>query len=362
MNDIQPPGSSRRRFLKQSLICSAAAASAGSLLPQLTSAAQPLGLRYPDSAVQVLDDSFLQLRLFNASVEKLADGLRWAEGPVWFGDGRYLLVSDIPNNRIMRWDEISQTLGVYRQPSNYANGLVRDTQGRLIACEGSTTQELGRRITRTEHDGRITVLADRFDGKRFNSPNDVVAKRDGSVWFTDPPFQTGNFYEGYKIEPELPHGVYRIDGETGQVTRVADDLGGPNGLCFSPDEKILYIVEGRAKPNRLVWAYPVNDDGTLGQRRKHIEATDTGALDGIKCDEFGNLWCGWGSNGSPESEPEKLDGVRVFNSEGQAIGHIALPERCANLCFGGEKGNRLFMASSHALYSIFVNARGATLV
>ncbi|WP_395502409.1 SMP-30/gluconolactonase/LRE family protein [Ectopseudomonas mendocina] len=362
MNDEQRPGGSRRQFLKQSLVYSAAAASAASLLPQLANATQPLDLRYPSSAVKALDDSFLQLRLFNASVEKLADGIRWAEGPVWFGDGRYLLVSDIPNNRIMRWDEISQSLAVYRQPSNYANGLVRDRQGRLIACEGSTTQDVGRRITRTEHDGSITVLADTFEGKRFNSPNDLVVKRDGSVWFTDPPFQTGNFYEGYKIEPELPHGVYRIDGETQQVTRVIDDLAGPNGLCFSPDEKTLYIVEGRAKPHRLVWAYQVNDDGSLGQRRKHIEATDTGALDGIKCDEFGNLWCGWGSNGSAESDPEKLDGVRVFNPQGKAIGHIALPERCANLCFGGEKGNRLFMASSHGIYSLFVNARGATFI
>ena len=362
MNDTLHPGSSRRRFLKNSLLCSAAAAAAGSVLPQLASAAQPLSLRYPDTAVKALDDSFLQLRLFNASVEKLADGLRWAEGPVWFGDGRYLLVSDIPNNRIMRWDEISQSLAVYREPSNYSNGLARDRQGRLIACEGSTTQDVGRRITRTEHDGSISVLAEQFEGKRFNSPNDLVVKRDGSVWFTDPPFQTGNFYEGYKIEPELPHGVYRIDGETRKVTRVADDLAGPNGLCFSPDEKTLYVVEGRAKPNRLIWAYSVNEDGSLGQRRKHVEATDTGALDGIKCDEFGNLWCGWGSNGSADSDPEKLDGVRVFDPQGKAIGHITLPERCANLCFGGEKGNRLFMASSHALYSIFVNARGAIFV
>jgi len=304
MNDARRPDDSRRRFLKKSLACSAALAG-GALLPRVSAAVETLNARYPDPAVRVLDDAFLDLRLFNASVEKLADGLRWAEGPVWVGDGRYLLLSDIPNNRIVRWDEISQSLGVYR---------------------------------------------------------DVVVKRDGSIWFTDPPFQTGNFYEGHKITPELPHAVYRIDGESLQVTRVIDDLNGPNGLCFSPDEKTFYIVEGRAKPNRLVWAYTVNDDGSLGARRKHIEATEYGALDGIKCDEAGNLWCGWGSSGSPEANPEVLDGVRVFDTQGKAIGHIHLPERCANLCFGGDQGNRLFMASSHAIYSLFVNTRGATFV
>ncbi|TLX54339.1 SMP-30/gluconolactonase/LRE family protein [Stutzerimonas nosocomialis] len=353
---------SRRRFLKQSLNYSAALLASSTLLPRIAQSAELLSRRYPDPSVEVLDESFMQLRLFNASVEKLADGLRWAEGPVWVGDGRYLLLSDIPNNRIVRWDEISQTLGVYREQSNFSNGLTRDRQGRLITCEGSTTHELGRRITRTEHNGRITVLADNFEGKRFNSPNDIVVKRDGSIWFTDPPFQAGNDYEGFKIETELPDAVYRIDGETLSVTRVIEGIAGPNGLCFSPDEKRLYVVEGRARPNRLIWAYPVNDNGTLGERTQHVEATGHGALDGIKCDEGGNLWCGWGSSGSPEANPDGLDGVRVFDPQGKAIGHIHLPERCANLCFGGAQGNRLFMASSHALYSLFVNARGATFV
>ncbi|SPJ34147.1 SMP-30/gluconolactonase/LRE family protein [Kushneria phyllosphaerae] len=347
----------RRHFLKQSLACSAAAVAGVSLTQP--AAAQPLNQRYPDPAVKILDEHFLDLRLFNASVEKLADGLRWAEGPVWSGDGRYLLVSDIPNNRIMRWDEISQSLGVYRENSNFSNGMTRDLQGRLIVCEGSTTHDIGRRITRTEPTGEITVLADNFEGKRFNSPNDIVVKRDGSIWFTDPPFQAGGYYEGHKIETELPHGVYRIDADTLTVTRVIDNIAGPNGLCFSPDEQRLYVVEGRAKPDRLVWAYQVNDDGTLGARHQHIVAKDFGGLDGIKCDEKGNLWCGWGSSGSPDADPEALDGVRVFDPEGKAIGHISLPERCANLCFGGPQGNRLFMAGSHSIYSIFVSVRGA---
>jgi gluconolactonase len=186
------PGS-RRRFLKQSVACSTALLATGMALPRLAQSAEPLSRRYPDPSLEVLDESFLQLRLFNASVEKIADGLRWAEGPVWVGDGRYLLLSDIPNNRIMRWDEISQSLGVFREQANFSNGLTRDREGRLVVCEGSTTHELGRRVTRTEHNGAITVLADNYQGKRFNSPNDVVVKRDGSIWFSDPPFQAGNY-------------------------------------------------------------------------------------------------------------------------------------------------------------------------
>ncbi|MBA1289323.1 SMP-30/gluconolactonase/LRE family protein [Pseudomonas japonica] len=355
----QPATNSRRSFLKQSAALATMVAGV-TALPRTGLAAEPLSQRYPDPLIEVLDDSFMSYRVFNAGVEKLATGLHWPEGPVWSGDGRYLLFSDVPNNRIMRWDEISDTLGVYRYNSNFSNGLTRDRQGRLIVCEGSTTSTEGRRVTRTEPDGSITVLADGFDGKRFNSPNDVVVKRDGSIWFTDPPFQTGNNYEGHKITPELPDAVYRIDGQTLKITRVIENFSGPNGLCFSPDEKTLYVVEGRAKPNRLVWAYTVNADGTLGERRKHIEALEFGALDGMKCDEDGNLWCGWGSSGAREAKPEQLDGVRVFNPQGKAIGHIHLPERCPNLCFGGAAGNRLFMTSSHSLYALYVNTRDAT--
>lgn len=347
----------RRTFLKQSLSLSALLAS-GLALPRLVSASEPLSQRYPDPLIEILDEGFNKYRIFNAGVEKLATGLRWAEGPVWVGDGDYLLLSDIPNNRIMRWDAISGLLNTYREPSNFSNGLTRDRQGRLIACEGSTTGTIGRRITRTEYNGSITVLADNFEGARFNSPNDIVVKRDGSIWFTDPPFQTGNNYEGHKIKPTLPDAVYRIDGETLKVSKVIEALSGPNGLCFSPDEKMLYVVEARAKPNRLVLAYTVNVDGSLGEHRKHIESLDGGAIDGIKCDEDGNLWCGWGS-GTTTANAEVLDGVRVFNTQGKAIAHIHLPERCANLCFGGLEGNRLFMASSHSIYALYVNTRGA---
>ena len=310
--------------------------------------------RYPDASVQVLDPSFARLRLYSSTVEQLGTGMRWAEGPVWFGDGRYLLLSDIPNNRIMRYDEASNSFGVFRQPSNNSNGLARDRQGRLIACE-----HLTRRITRTEYNGSITVLADRYNGKRFNSPNDIVCKSDGSIWFTDPPFGISGWWEGEKQASELPHAVYRIDGQNGKVTQVIADLAGPNGIAFSPDEKTLYVVEARAQPNRVIWGYDVAANGALSNKRKVIDAGGPGALDGFKLDEEGNFWCGFGSNGAPNASAADLDGVMVYNPQGKPIGHIRLPERCPNLCFGGAKGNRLFMASSHSLYSLHVEVRGA---
>jgi len=308
--------------------------------------------RYPDPAVEILDDAFRDLRLYSASVEQLATGFRWAEGPVWFGDGRYLLLSDIPNNRILRWDETSGATSVFRAPADNANGHTRDRQGRLVSCE-----HLTRRITRTEYDGRITVLADRFDGKRLNSPNDIVCAKDGSIWFTDPSFGINGHWEGEPATQELPHAVYRLPADASPLQRVLDDLKGPNGLAFSPDESELYVVESRAEPHRRLWAYRAGTNGVLSHKRLVIDAADGGALDGIAIDSQGHIWCGWGSNGRVPSAG--LDGVRVFEATGQAIGHIHLPERCANLCFGGAKMNRLFMASSHSLYALYVNVQGA---
>ena len=311
--------------------------------------------RYPDPAVQVLHPSFARYRLFNAAVERLATGFRWAEGPVWFGDGRYLLLSDIPNDRILRWDETSGATSVFRAPSNHANGLARDRQGRLLTCE-----HLTRRITRTEYDGSITVLADRFGGHRLHSPNDIVCAADGGVWFTDPPFGIGGRWEGLPGEQELPfQGVYRIDPGSGRVDCMLDDLAGPNGLAFGPGEQVLYIVESRARPSRKVWAYDVGGGGALTNKRLHIDADGPGALDGIACDAEGRLWCGWGSDGSAGADLEALDGVRVFDQGGRPIGHVHLPERCANVCFGGARNNRLFMAASHSLYALYVNTVGA---
>ncbi|QHJ01059.1 SMP-30/gluconolactonase/LRE family protein [Xylophilus rhododendri] len=302
---------------------------------------------YPDPAVRILHPSFERYRVLLAGVERLATGFRWAEGPVWFGDGRYLLFSDIPNNRIMKWEEETGTTTVFRKPSDYANGHTRDRQGRLVSCEHGT-----RRVTRTEYDGSITVLAERFEGKRLNSPNDVVVKSDGSIWFSDPAFGL-NDYEGFRAQPELPTHLYRIDGATGELTVAARDIASPNGLAFSPDESLLYVVQSRGTPYRNIVAFDVIDGGrALANPRVLIDCGPGGTPDGIRCDEDGNLWCGWGMG------PE-MDGVMVYSPQGLAIGHIRLPERCANLCFGGPRRNRLFMAGSQSLYALYVNTRGA---
>ena len=302
--------------------------------------------RYPDPAVQSLDPRFDKYRLPLAGVERLATGCRWSEGPVWFGDGRYLLWSDIPNNRVMRWDEATGEVGEFRKPSTYANGATRDRQGRLVHCEHGE-----RRITRTEYDGTITVVMDRFEGKRLNSPNDIIVASDGAIWFTDPVFGILGNYEGYRSDPELPQNVYRIDGQTGVATVVADDILGPNGLCFSPDVSILYIVESRGEPTRKILAYDVVDGVKLTNKRIHIDA-GPGTPDGMRCDVDGNLWCGWGM-GDPA-----LDGVMIYADDGDLIGRIALPERCANVCFGGRANSRLFMAASHSIYALYVNVAG----
>ncbi len=302
---------------------------------------------YPDPAVHILQPSFAKYRVTLAAVERLATGLRWAEGPVWFGDARHLLVSDIPNNRIVKWDEQTGLLSDYRRPSQFANGNTRDREGRLVTCEHGS-----RRVTRTEHGGAVTVLMDRFDGKRLNSPNDIVVKSDGSIWFTDPPFGLLGDYEGERAVQELPESVYRFDPATGRATVVEDAVPGPNGLAFSPDEKTLYLVASRANPREIL-AFDVSDAGTLSRRRVLIDAGPAGTPDGFRVDEDGNLWCGWGM-GTPE-----LDGVMVFDPEGAPIGRIALPERCANLCFGGLHRNRLFMAASQSIYALYVNTRGA---
>lgn len=301
---------------------------------------------YPDPAVEVLDPRFLKYRITNAAVERLATGIRYGEGPVWFGDGRFLLWSDIPNNRIMRWDEETGAVSVFRKPSGFANGNTRDRQGRLITCEHGN-----RRVTRTEYDGALTVLIDRFDGKRLNSPNDVVVKRDDSIWFTDPTFGIAGNYEGVKAEPELRTNVYRLDPATGRAEVVADDILNPNGICFSPDERLLYIVESSSKPRRIR-VYDVEDARRLVRGRIFVDAGEHGAPDGFRCDADGNLWAGWGTGAG-------LNGVMVFAPDGTAIGRIALPERCANLCFGGAAHNRLFMAAGQSLYALYVDATGA---
>jgi len=303
--------------------------------------------RYPDPLVRILEPSFARYRVASAKVERLGTGFRWSEGPAWFGDGRYLLWSDIPNDRIMRWDEETGAISVFRKPSHNANGNTRDRQGRLLTCEHDT-----RRVTRTEYDGNITVIADGYNGKPLNSPNDIVCRSDGSIWFTDPPFGVLGYYEGHLAKPELPTSVYRVDPARGVLSVVTGDISRPNGLAFSPDESKLYVVEAGVSP-RAIHACDVLDGGTrLGNPRKLIDA-GPGTPDGLRVDVDGNLWVGWGMG------EEGLDGVSVFNPEGRPIGRVDLPERCANLCFGGLHRNRLFMCASTSLYSLYVNTQGA---
>jgi gluconolactonase len=325
--------------------------------------------RYPDPAVEILDPSFVKYRIYSSTIEQLGTGMRWAEGPVYFPEERYVLVSDIPNNRIMKYDEVKNTLTVFRENVNYTNGNARDRQGRLISCEHSVT----RRVVRSEKSGEITVLADTFEGKRLNAPNDVVVKSDDTIWFTDPLFGINGEWEGSRAKPEqATTNVYRI-GTDGKLTAVLTDLFNPNGLAFSPDEKKLYVVEWKGTPNRSIWSFDISGEGKASNKTKVVDAADFGALDGFKIDRDGNFWCGYGSNGALNEEPadvrgrkvfslkgkpEDLDGVMVFNPQGKAIGFIRLPERCANLCFGGPKNNRLYMASSHSLYAVYVEAHG----
>jgi len=308
---------------------------------------------YPDPAVEVVDPRFAKYKVGNAAVERLYTGTRWAEGPVWFGDGRYLLFSDIPNNRMLRWLEDTGEVSVFRSPSNYSNGNFRDRQGRLLTCEHDS-----RRVTRTEHDGTITVLVDNYQSKKFNAPNDIVVHSDGTIWFTDPGYGIMSNYEGHKASFELPAVVYRLDPKTRDITIVATDMDKPNGLCFSPDEKLLYIVDtGVPKhPNdpHQIRVYEVVDGVRLKNGRMFVNMAP-GSSDGIRCDVDGNVWsaAGWG--------PDNFNGVHVFAPDGTLILKIHLPETCANLCFGGAKKNRLFMAASQSLYAVYVGTEGAQL-
>jgi gluconolactonase len=300
--------------------------------------------RYPDPALRVLDPRFERYLLFNAAVERLATGFRWVEGPVWFGDHGCLVFSDIPSDRLMRWDAVSGVTSVFRQPSNFANGNTRDRHGRLVTCEHGT-----RRVTRTEHDGTITVLADSADGARLNAPNDVVVGPDEAVWFTDPGYGILSDYEGGKADAELPTAVYRVDPDGSGAERVLEDLDRPNGLCFSPDASRLYVVDSGA--TRSIHVYDVVA-GRPANRRTFAQMSP-GTSDGIRCDVDGNVWSAAGGGG------DGYDGVHVFAPDGILIGQVVLPEVCANLCFGGPARNRLFMAASQSVYAVYLNVSGA---
>jgi gluconolactonase len=336
-----------RRALLKTAAASAAALAAGPALARDWGNPQPV--RYPDDAIEVVDKSFANYRVGNANVERLATGLRWAEGPVYFRDGGYLVWSDIPNNRLMRWTEESGAVSVFRADSNHTNGNTRDRQGRLISCEHG-----GRRVTRTEYDGSITVLIDSFEGKRLNAPNDAVVHSDGGIWFTDPGYGILSDYEGGKAPFELPTNVYRIDPGTGRATVVAGDFRRPNGLCFSPDETKLYIADTGEDVPKQIRVFDVVEGKNLTNGRVFADMAP-GLADGMRTDIDGNVWAaaGWAGEG--------FDGVHVFSPEGKIIGKIHLPEICSNVCFGGPRRDRLFMTGSTSLYAVYVNTKGALL-
>ena len=298
---------------------------------------------------EVLDPRFGRLFVGSMRVERLWTGGRWCEGPAWFGAGRYLVWSDIPNNRMMRWDETDGSVSVFRSPANNSNGNTVDRQGRLVTCEHQA-----RRVTRTEFDGSITVLADRFEGKRFNSPNDAVVKSDGSIWFTDPAYGIDTDYEGDKSAPELDgcH-VYRLDPQSGTLTRVATDFVRPNGIAFSPDEGLLYIADtGRTHVDNgpaHIRRFKVGPDGTLSGGEVFADST-AGLFDGFRVDEDGRVWTSAG------------DGVHCYDPDGTLIGKIHIPEPVANVEFGGPKRNRLFICGTSSLYCVYLTINGVKRV
>ncbi|HUO22143.1 MAG TPA: SMP-30/gluconolactonase/LRE family protein [Caulobacteraceae bacterium] len=307
----------------------------------------PLSHHYPDLAVQTLDKRFPGVP-GNAAIERVASGFRWAEGPAYFPAGRYLVFSDVANNRLLRLLEDDNHLSVFRQPSMNGNGNTVDREGRLITCEQGA-----RRVTRTEHDGRLTVVAERCDGRRFNSPNDVTVASDGAIWFTDPTYGLASNYESVAGTKEQgSNAVYRVDPKSGQVAKVADGFDQPNGLCFSPDGRTLYVIDSGGPDN--VRAFEVDpDSGRLGKSRVFIDKLGPGNTDGLRCDTAGNVWCsfGWGA--------AKEDGVRCYAPDGTLLGKINLPEPAANLTFGGALRNRLYVCASTSVYAVYVGAQGA---
>lgn len=313
-------------------------------------------VRYPDPDIVVLDPQFAKLKANNAAIERLYTGCRWAEGPAWNGGGRYLVWSDIPNNRQLRRLEEDGYVSVFRFPSNYSNGNTFDYEGRQVSCEHDS-----RRVVRYEHSGAMTILADKWQGKRLNGPNDVVVHPDGGIWFSDPGYGIRGIYEGHKDKLEIKEAVYRIDGKTGKMEMVSDEAYLPNGLCFSPDYKKLYLCDTGAtdfpKAPKIIKLFDVADGRSLKNGRQFIDMNipglGAGLADGIRADTEGNIWTGAGWVGAG------YDGVHIFSPEGKRIGMIHLPEPCANVCFGGEKRNRLFMTAGQSLYSVYLNIAGA---
>jgi gluconolactonase len=355
------PGVDRRGFLAAASALAAATAMAPAAFARNFGPDAP-PQRYPEPDVIPLDKRF-KYKLGNTPIMRLWTGMMWTEGPAWNAVGRYLLWSDIPNNEQLRWlEEDGHVARRFRYPSGNSNGNTFDFQGRQIACEHGT-----RKVTRYEHTGKVTVLAEKFDGKEFNAPNDaVVHPNDGSIWFTDPGYGSLMEYEGNRlaasasnVSPIQKEAIYRIDGQSGAITKVADQPFKPNGLCFSHDYKKMYVADtGVSHYNQaksVIWVYDV-DGAKLANPKTFVSMEwngKTGFADGIRCDEDGNVWssAGWVGDG--------YDGVHIFAPDGTRIGQIKLPEICSNICFGGSKRNRLFMTGSQSLYAVYVETRGA---
>lgn len=313
-------------------------------------------VRYPEPDVVVLDDRFAKYKLGNAPIQRLyhSKEMLWAEGPAWNGVGKYLLWSDIPNDVQMRWIEDDRRVTTFRSPAGNSNGNTFDYKGRQISCEHGN-----RRVVRYEYDGSVSVLADRFEGKRFNAPNDAVVHPDGGIWFTDPGYGSLMNYEGNKGPLEIKEAVYRID-PSGKIVKVTDDIFKPNGLCFSPDYQKLYVADTGAshykEAKRQIKVWDVVGSRSLANGRSFASMVwqgREGLADGIRMDIDGNVWAsaGWAGDG--------YDGVHIFAPDGTRIGHIILPEICSNVCFGGKKRNRLFMTASRSLYAVYVETQGA---
>jgi gluconolactonase len=307
---------------------------------------QPPARHQPSACTESHDRRFDALVLFNAELELLAEGFRWLEGPVWFGDHQCLLFNDIPSNRTLRWSE-QHGVTPFLEPSHFANGQTRDLQGRLIQCHHQS-----RCLTRLEHNGSTTTLVSEARGRRLNAPNDVVVKGDGSIWFSDPLYGLMNDYEGGRQSSEQPPALYRLDPASGTAEAVASDFDGPNGLAFSPDEQLLYVAEsgapGAAHPRQFIRRFRVSADGRSLSGGELFHAITPGWADGFRVDEHGNLWCG------------AADGVHVIAPDGTLLGKVLVPKRVSNVCFGDRYGSRLFFCASTALYSLFTNTRGAS--